>query len=856
MRQDTAVAVSVHNNGAASLDGAISDDSLSLAACTFNSTSSNQFESLLPNSEANTQPLNSDRTFSSYASGDRLFESDVIGRVFSSIEEAETFYFDYAKSIGFSVRKNIMRTNVQGQVTVRRWVCSKEGKRSKKYLEIPDRKKTARPLTRELCRAAFRIRFDHRKGVWVACEWVDTHTHVLVPAVQVQFLRSTRQVSDVDYATASTMYLFGMKPSRIHELMAKCSGGYENVGFTRNDLSNRLYEGRREQMLQTDSETFISLLRGKQDMDPGFYYQYTIDSEGRLSDTFWCDSGMRADFHYFGDVLSFDSTYRTNAYNKPLVLFVGLNHHMRSTVFGFALLSSETEEKYIWLLRTFLSAMDGKMPVSIVTDGDRAMRNAIRTVFPDASHRLCCWHLERNATANISDPNFTSAFKDVMLNYMVDDEFQFKWDQMIGKFHLTNNEWIKKLYADRHMWAETFLRHKFFGGLRSNQRCESMNAYINQYVGGKLMLFEFVMQMEFLISRLRYKEAEDDHRSCHTMPVLITHLQKHYEQQAATIYTRTVFNRVLKELREDGLLYISNCMSDVGRRIYVIKKFKLEDRSWRVVFHEADSKIVCTCHLMQSLGIPCSHSFTVMKAENLSEIPKCMILPRWTKNSKIAQSYLQHFSSKPSMNEAARIGSLTIACRNLIHFAAKTVDRYNDAIQVIHGLTLQAQDVLNTDAFPRASTKGRHVDIIKDPLIIKTKGSTKTTKASVKKRLCGTCQQPGHTKRTCIQYGRVKANCDTDNASLCTDFVSENTFNTTIATTTATLDMSTWGDDISIGTASTEVDHNESFVLPVLNRCDGQSSNDFTFPSQDLSQNNRGGTISPQWHEWWHYNVR
>ncbi|KDO39390.1 hypothetical protein CISIN_1g036282mg, partial [Citrus sinensis] len=165
-------------------------------------------------------------------------------------------------------------------------------------------------------------------------------------------------------------------------------------------------------------------------------------------------------------------------------------------------------------------------------------------------------------------------------------------------------------------------------------------------------------------------------------------------------------------------------------------------------------------HLMQSLGIPCSHSFTVMKAENISEIPKCMILSRWTKNSKIAQSYLQHFSSKPSMNEAARIGSLTIACRNLIHFAAKMVDGYNNAIQVIHGLTLRAQDVLDIDDIPRASTKGRLVDIIKDPLIIKTKGSAKTTKAFVKKRLCGTCQQPGHTKRTCIQYGGVKGVMD------------------------------------------------------------------------------------------------
>ncbi|KDO45387.1 hypothetical protein CISIN_1g035954mg [Citrus sinensis] len=98
------------------------------------------------------------------------------------------------------------------------------------------------------------------------------------------------------------------------------------------------------------------------------------------------------------------------------------------------------------------------------------------------------------------------------------------------------------------------------------------------------------------------------------------------------------------------------------------------------------------------------------------------------------------------MHKAACIGSLTIACRNLIHFAAKTVDSYNEAIQVICGLMLRAHDVLDIDAIPRASAKGRLVDIIKDPLIIKTKGSSKTTKASVKKRLCSTCQQLGHTK--------------------------------------------------------------------------------------------------------------
>jgi transposase-like protein len=33
--------------------------------------------------------------------------------------------------------------------------------------------------------------------------------------------------------------------------------------------------------------------------------------------------------------------------------------------------------------------------VSVITDGDLAMRNAIRRVFPNAHHRLCAWHLKQ-----------------------------------------------------------------------------------------------------------------------------------------------------------------------------------------------------------------------------------------------------------------------------------------------------------------------------------------------------------------------------------------------------------------------------------------------------------------------------
>ncbi|KAK9187221.1 hypothetical protein WN944_018613 [Citrus x changshan-huyou] len=39
------------------------------------------------------------------------------------------------------------------------------------------------------------------------------------------------------------------------------------------------------------------------------------------------------------------------------------------------------------------------------------------------------------------------------------------------------------MYEDRHMWAETFLRGHFFSEMRSTQRLESMNAYLNRKEG-------------------------------------------------------------------------------------------------------------------------------------------------------------------------------------------------------------------------------------------------------------------------------------------------------------------------------------------------------------------------------------
>ena len=54
------------------------------------------------------------------------------------------------------------------------------------------------------------------------------------------------------------------------------------------------------------------------------FFKYLVDVEGHLKGLFWSDSQSQIDYAVFGDVVIFDSTYRTNKYNMPFVPFVGV----------------------------------------------------------------------------------------------------------------------------------------------------------------------------------------------------------------------------------------------------------------------------------------------------------------------------------------------------------------------------------------------------------------------------------------------------------------------------------------------------------------------------------------------------
>ncbi|XP_025607743.1 protein FAR1-RELATED SEQUENCE 5-like [Arachis hypogaea] len=369
---------------------------------------------------------------------------------FSTFQLTFDFYMKYSKSKDFSARKSKTFKNSTGEIYKQKFVCHRQGFRMEKYYTIEKRKKAPRLETRTGCEARMDVKFVPENGRWHIFYFSDEHNHDLLDTQFNAMLSAHRKMSEADIMQMMNMLKSGISTSQIFGLLASQAGGYEFVGYGPRDMYNEIARQRRQ--IPDDAARVLKKLEDMRQLD----------------------------YRLFGDVIAFDATYKKNKYSCPLVIFSGVNHHNQTIIFAAALIADETTDTYIWLLRQLMFAMRGKTPTSIITDGAMTMRNAGRDVFPEVRHRLCAWHLIRNATSNVGNPSFTSKFRKIMLGDYEIPVFKLKWVQLIEEFGIEDKPWVINMYEEKHMWGTAYLREKFFADFRTTSRCEGLHSVVGR----------------------------------------------------------------------------------------------------------------------------------------------------------------------------------------------------------------------------------------------------------------------------------------------------------------------------------------------------------------------------------------
>ncbi|XP_057455311.1 protein FAR1-RELATED SEQUENCE 5-like [Lotus japonicus] len=668
---------------------------------------------------------------------------------FCSESNAYTFYCAYAKGKGFVVRKDACERDSNNKVVMRKFVCNREGLREPKYF-IMDRQRAHRSLTRTNCHARLRIRYNNKKCQWGVVGFEEKHNHELTPSVYVPVINAYRTISEGDKAQAESLHAYGVRTCHIMGYLTAQKGGYSKVGFLKEDLYNYFSRQRHNRVKGGDARAALTYLTSKADADPMFYSKYTTSGDNRLNNLFWADGVSRTDYQCFGDVLAFDSTYGSTKYKHPLVIFCGTNHHDQTVIFGCALLIDETIETYKWLLETFLEAMSGKQPKSVVTDRDLSMREAIKQVFPNASHRLCAWHLHKNAKDHRMSKEFLDDFQKALYWHFSVEEFEEHWQNMVSKHGLQKDKWVLSVYEKKESWCSAYLRDQFFAGIRTTSICEAINSRIKVYVKRRISLIDFMQTIEHALRGYRFNELRADYGSIYTEPVLTTTLYK-FESEAAKLYTREIFKEVRNQIERVAPLNYKDKTADGDEVRYEMFHYRRPERTIEVVYNKKSNQFYCPCRLFESRGIPCSHIFNSMKYELMETIPKTLMLSRWGRYAK--SEYLSATSTDEvdsSVMKTTRFGAISTACNGLSVLGSDNPGLFTNMMNDILRLTTKYKN--------KILKQGGHVNgtnDIRDPNIVKSKGrqpatlKPKKNKKNKKQARCSNCHKLGHNARTC-----------------------------------------------------------------------------------------------------------
>ena len=168
-----------------------------------------------------------------------------------------------------------------------------------------------------------------------------------------------------------------------------------------------------------------------------------------------------------------------------------------------------------------------------------------------------------------------------------------------------------------------------------------------------MKLYEFMSHIDRAMSRLRNNEMKDDFDSSNQHPVLVTHLL-HLEKQAAEVYTRNTFAWVRDEIKLEAKHSIVNCVPDIDSMMYTFKKFDGGDQTWNVRYTPTTNMFICSCKMFETIGIPCCHAFSVMKAMNQHRIPETLVMQRWIMNVKDVEVDESSTATTPHQMQMAR----------------------------------------------------------------------------------------------------------------------------------------------------------------------------------------------------------
>lgn len=285
-----------------------------------------------------------------------------VGQIFPTDNDAFEYYCNFARKSGFSIRKARSTESQHLGIYRRDFVCYRSGfnqPRKKANVEHPRDRKSVRCG----CDAKLYLTKEIIDGVtqWYVSQFSNVHNHELLEDDQVRLLPAYRKIQESDQERILLLSKAGFPVNRIVMLLELEKGVQPgHLPFIEKDVRNFIRTCKKtvqendallDEKRETDIAELLDNCKAVAEKDADFSYSYTVDGNEKVENIAWSYGDSARAFTIFGDVITFDTTYRSITYGLLLGIWFGMDSHGKTIVFGCVLLQDESVNSFAWALQ-------------------------------------------------------------------------------------------------------------------------------------------------------------------------------------------------------------------------------------------------------------------------------------------------------------------------------------------------------------------------------------------------------------------------------------------------------------------------------------------------------------------------
>ncbi|KAL3700892.1 hypothetical protein R1sor_018914 [Riccia sorocarpa] len=204
---------------------------------------------------------------------------------------------------------------------------------------------------------------------WIVKRHTREHNQSLLSKEEVSLLHAFRFICPEDGDRIKLLKRAGLKISDILNVLRLEKS--EILSFNSRDVRNLLskeFVGSGDQGSTRDVGDLLKILKEKSERDCKFFYDFTVDEDGRLENIVWIPRNAKQMACVFADVVVIDTTYRLNRYSMPFGCFAAVNNHGQTVILG-----AQTQ------LHEFIDAFDQVIGSRIEAEKKATLRDKLGT---------------------------------------------------------------------------------------------------------------------------------------------------------------------------------------------------------------------------------------------------------------------------------------------------------------------------------------------------------------------------------------------------------------------------------------------------------------------------------------------